>query len=89
MRRYRCWHDIVESILKSLAKRDLGITELSLQAKLPVDRGKTVISYLVKHGLVIEYRIDERTFYRITERGYEWLGAYEYLKTVLPAPRQS
>ncbi len=87
MRKYRCWHDIIESILKSLVKGDVGITELCLQAKIPVDRGKVIINYLLKHGLIVKYSTDRTVYYRITERGYEWLGAYQYLKELLPKPQ--
>ena len=85
--RYRCWHDIVESVLNALLEGDKGITELCLIAKVPVDRGKNVVNHLVSYGLIVEYAVGRRRYYRITERGYEWLGVYRYLRSILPSPR--
>ena len=87
--RYRCWHDIVESMLSALLKGDRGITELCLMARVPVDRGKRIVSHLASYGLLVEYVVGGKTYYRITERGYEWLGVYQYLKSLLPSPKSS
>ena len=84
MRKNRCWHDIVESILNALLEGGKGITELCLLAKIPVDRGKKIINHLTKYGLIIIYEVNNRKYYRITGRGYEWLGTYKHLKLLLP-----
>ncbi|RLF17296.1 MAG: hypothetical protein DRJ66_01160 [Thermoprotei archaeon] len=83
MRRYRCWHDVIESLLKALLTGEKRITELCLHANIPVDRGRRLIEYLIRCGLIFKYEKDGRIYYRITEKGYEWLGIYRKLKEIL------
>ncbi len=82
--KYRCWHDIVESLLEALVTGEKGITELCAVANISVDRGKELVEWLVKYGLIAELVVEGRRYYKITARGYEWLGVYRYLKTMLP-----
>ena len=83
MRRYRCWHDVIESVLEALLTGEKSITELCLYANVPVDRGRRLINYLISCGLVFRYEENGRIYYKITERGYEWLGIYRKLKELL------
>ena len=84
MRKYRCLHDIIESLLEALLLGEKGITELCLSANIPVDRGRRIIEYLINYGLIFKYEKDGKVYYKIGERGYEWLGIYRKLKELLP-----
>ncbi len=81
--RNRCRHDIVRSVLEACGV-EAGITEICRRAGLPVDRGRRVVGQLLRYGLLVELQEGKRRTYRITPRGYEWLGIYERLEEVLP-----
>ncbi len=81
--RNRCRHDIVRSVLEA-CREELGITEVCRRAGLPVDRGRRMVNLLLRYGLLVELQKGRRRRYRITPRGYEWLGTYERLEEVLP-----
>ncbi len=83
MYRNRCRHDIVRSVLEA-CKGDVRITEVCRKAGLPVDRGRRIVDLLLRYGLLVELREGRGRRYRITPRGYEWLGIYESLEEVLP-----
>ena len=83
-RKRRCIHDIVKDVLECLLKGQRRVTELCLEVKLPVDRGLEILNLLINYGLVIKYTINNVTYYRITDKGYEWLGTYYHLKSILP-----
>ncbi len=83
MYRNRCRHDIVRSVLEA-CKDDARITEVCRRAGLPVDRGRRIVDLLLRYGLLVELREGRERRYRITPRGYEWLGIYERLEEVLP-----
>ncbi len=84
--RYRCWHEVVEDILNELTKGPKRITELCLHVKIPVDRGKSIVNHLTRYGLIYQVVINDGTYYVISERGFEWLGVFRYLKSLLPKP---
>jgi len=52
---------------------------LSYSARLPVDRTKTVVEFLLSKGLLKEVNIGNRKLFRITDTGGEFLEA---LRTV-------
>lgn len=55
------------------------ITRLSYSARLPVDRTKVVVEFLLSKGLLKEVNIGNRKLFRITDTGGEFLEA---LRTV-------
>ncbi|MCD6340760.1 MAG: hypothetical protein J7L51_02275 [Desulfurococcales archaeon] len=67
--RYRCWHDIVESLPETLVTGKKGITELCAVTNTPVDRGKKLVEWLVEYGLIAELAIEGKRYYRIAARG--------------------
>jgi len=83
VRRYRCIHDIIHDMLAALAEGEKGITELCLNAGIPVDRGKKIVDYLVACGLLTVSMENNRVKYRITVAGYQWIGTYQRLKELL------
>ena len=84
MRRYRCYHDIIEALLSNLLEGEVGITRLCSKANIPLNRCKKLLSILEEYGLVVKVVIGTGFGYRILERGYEWLSIYHYLKELLP-----
>jgi len=83
-RKYRCYHDIVESILKAISEGESRITRICLRSNIPMDRCKKFLNILEFYGLITKYSVGATTYYVILDRGYEWLGTYEYLKILLP-----
>ncbi|MGB9729447.1 MAG: winged helix-turn-helix domain-containing protein [Thermoprotei archaeon] len=84
MKKYRCAHDIIASILTALVSNDKRITELCLHAEIPIDRGRIIIKHLLAYGLIITKNKNNVSYYSITETGYKWLGMYNSLRTLLP-----
>ncbi len=80
----RCHHDIINELLVTLVTEPRKITELCAAVNIPVDRGKDVIRNLERFGLLFEMVGDGEVEYRITDRGYEWIGLYKHLKRALP-----
>jgi len=80
----RCRHDIVKSMLEA-CREEMCVTEICRRAGLPVDRGRRIVNQLLRYGLLIELQEGGRKRYKITPRGYEWLGIYERLEEVLPS----
>ena len=78
--KHRCRHDIIYDILLNVSKRKAKISHIAQGANLPLDRARTFVNNLVKHGLLIFNPI-ERT-YLITPKGYEWLAIYRKLKEI-------
>ena len=80
----RCKHDIINDMLGVLSTDSRRITELCMSGNVPVDRGKEIIATLEKYGLLIHSGESGEIVYRITDRGYEWLGLYRMIRKVLP-----
>ncbi len=80
----RCHHDIINELLVALATEPRKITELCATVNVPVDRGKDVVKNLARFGLLFETIGRDEVEYRITDRGYEWIGLYKHLKRALP-----
>jgi predicted transcriptional regulator len=74
--RYEIYLDILGAVRRQGA---CPITRLSYAARLPVDRTKKVVSFLLSQGLLKEVNIGDKRLYRITNRGGEFLEA---LRTV-------
>ncbi len=83
VRRYRCIHDIIHDILSTIADGERGITELCLNAGIPVDRGRKIVDYLVACGLLTTSFAGKRITYQITVAGYQWIGTYKRLNELL------
>ena len=76
----RTRYEIYLTILGRVRSRGAcPITRLSYTARLPVDRTKNVVEFLLSRGLLKEVNIGDKRLYRITDRGGEFLEA---LRTV-------
>ncbi|MEM0135690.1 MAG: hypothetical protein QXU18_10795 [Thermoplasmatales archaeon] len=81
----RCRHDIVDNLLNALSIEPKKITSLCISGGIPVDRGKEIMSNLEKFGLVVQVDYEGEKEYKLTDRGYEWIGLYKLLRRVLPS----
>jgi len=78
--RKRTRYEIYLDVLGTVRRRGaLPITRLSYGARLPVDRTKKVVEFLLSRGLLKEVIVGDRKLYRLTDRGGEFLEA---LRTV-------
>ncbi|MCD6348988.1 MAG: hypothetical protein J7L91_05110 [Candidatus Korarchaeota archaeon] len=82
--RKRCRHDIIETILEAVRDGRRGLTEICTYAGIPVDRGKKIMELLVRYGLLVSIWEKRREIFEITPKGYEWLGIYRSLESMLP-----
>ena len=80
----RCRHDILNDMLRELVIEPRKITELCAAGNVPVDRGKGIVKDLEKFGLLLKTEGIEGIEYKLTDRGYEWIGLYKLLKKTLP-----
>lgn len=80
----RCRHDVILDVLTSLNPNPKRITEICSSGNLPVDRGKVLLKNLEEFGILIQTEEDGERMYRLTNRGYEWIGLYKLLKKTLP-----
>ena len=76
----RCRHDIIASILESVAGEPLRLSRIALESNLPYDRAKHIVTDLVNNGLLIYD--PETKMYTPTELGYQWLGIYRELENL-------
>jgi predicted transcriptional regulator len=71
-------------MLNSLVTEHRKITEICSIGNVPVDRGKLLIKNLEKFGILIQIEEDGEKIYKLTNRGYEWIGLYRLLKKTMP-----
>jgi predicted transcriptional regulator len=80
----RCRHDVILDVLSSLIIEPKRITEVCTAGNLPVDRGKLLVKGLEKFGLLIQTEENRERVFKLTNRGYEWIGLYKLMRKVLP-----
>ncbi|MEB3806846.1 MAG: hypothetical protein GSR73_04940 [Desulfurococcales archaeon] len=85
MKRYRCRHDIVASILEGVRDGASRISRIARAANLPLDRARALVEDLVEHGLLIYDHVSRE--YSLTDLAYEWLALYEKLREVYDVSR--
>jgi len=84
LRKYRCVHDIIYDLLKTLSNEyRLKITQLCSQANLPLDRCSKIIQHLVNHGLVRRVVSGKHVFYELSDLGYAYIGLYDQLNNII------
>lgn len=79
--RNRCRIDIVADVLYSVVEEGSSrISRIASMANLPLDRARPLVEDLVEKGL-LTYRVEE-SVYEATDRAYEWLSLYRFLREV-------
>lgn len=72
--RRRTKYDIYADVVDVIAKKGVcSLTRISYGANMPVDRAKKIVNFLVSHGFVREVTASDRTKYRATKWGLEYL----------------
>jgi len=81
----RCKYDIIADLLRTLSEsvEGLKITELCMNANIPVDRGHKLIKWLEERGLIYEEFIEGSHVFKITSLGYTYLSLYGELSKIL------
>jgi len=77
-RKYRSSISIVADILKSIKEEEkIGKTRLMQKANLPTDRMQEKLDELISLGLIAEESEEDRKFFRLTEKAYDFLREYD------------
>lgn len=77
-KKYRSSISIVADILRSIQEEEkIGKTKLMQKANLPTDRMQEKLDELISLGLVSEESEDDRKFFRLTEKAYNFLKEYD------------
>ncbi|HYA22202.1 MAG TPA: winged helix-turn-helix domain-containing protein [Thermoproteota archaeon] len=85
-RKYRSSISIVADILNSIKEEErIGKTRLMQKANLPTDRMQEKLDELISLGLVVEESEDDRKYFRLTEKAYDFLREYERTTQFLSA----
>lgn len=80
-RKYRSRIQIMADILKVIQdRRKARLTHILYGANLSYERLKKYLNELIQKGLVKEEKEDNVNYYIITQRGIEFLKAYEKIK---------
>jgi predicted transcriptional regulator len=80
----RCRHDIIDDMLKALSTDAKRVPDLCSASNVPVDRGILILSKMEEFGLLFKIEEKGESRYKLTDRGYEWIGHYKHLKKALP-----
>jgi len=85
-RRYRSNASIIADILEAVKEEErLGKTRIMQKANLSTDRLEPRLSELIQQGLIQEETEDDRKYYRLTERGFDFLEQYQRASAFLNA----
>jgi len=78
---------ILSDILTTIGQSDGGatISQLMRKANLPYLRAINLLAELVRIGLVAEIKEGASSKYLLTQKGYEYLKAYEKFKDFVEA----
>ena len=80
----RTRYDIYLDVLDTIRRRGVsGITRISYDANLPVDRARTAVEFLIERGLVREEEYGGTKGYLLTARGGEFQQALKNVKKYL------
>ena len=84
--RRRTKYDIYADSIEVVAKKGLcSLTRVSYGANMPVDRAKKTLDFLVSHGFIREVTVGDRTKFRATKWGLEYLETYKRMQRFFAA----
>jgi predicted transcriptional regulator/KaiC/GvpD/RAD55 family RecA-like ATPase len=73
-------------MIEAIAKKGVcSLTRISYGVNMPVDRAKKTLQMLVSHGFVGEISKGDRTEYRASKRGLEYLETYKKMQKFFAA----
>ena len=83
----RTRYDIYAEIISSLRfYQESGISHIGRRANLPLDRTRTIISFMLSRGLIneiIKPKQRPSTIYVATKRGFKYLDLYKQLSRLV------
>jgi len=84
--RRRTKYDIYADSIEVVAKKGIcSLTRVSYGANMPVDRAKKTLDFLVSHGFIREVTVGDRTKFRATKWGLEYLETYKRMQRFFAA----
>jgi len=85
-KKYRSNISIIADILRSIREEQrIGKTRLMQKANLPTDRMQERLDELISLGFVEEATEEDRKYFALTEKAYEFLREYERTSRFLNA----
>ncbi len=85
-KKYRSNVSIIADILEAVKEEErLGKTRIMQKANLPTDRLEARLAELLEQGLIKEETEEDRKYYRLTEKGYDFLEEYDRTRSFLKA----
>src|SRR5690348_6086213 len=79
----RSRYEVIAAILKSANKEETR-TKIMYKAMLSNDQCKIYLDSLLQRGLIQEVYAGNKTVYRITQKGNQFLSYYDQMKELLP-----
>lgn len=77
----RCRHEIVASILEYLSSAGRArLSRIALYTNMPLDRARLLLGELQYYGLIESLDDGGVRYYRVTEKGFEYLELWRKLK---------
>jgi predicted transcriptional regulator/KaiC/GvpD/RAD55 family RecA-like ATPase len=80
--KYEIYSELLDTVAR---KRSCRLTRASYGANLPVDRAKTMLTFLASRGFVSENKVAGSTMYTITKRGLEYLETFKSMRKLFAA----
>jgi len=82
----RAKYDIYAEMIETISKKGVcSLTRISYGVNMPVDRAKKTLQMLVSHGFLGEISKGDRTEYRASKRGLEYLDTYKKMQKFFAA----
>ena len=80
----RCRHEVMADVLEYLAAVGRArISWIARFANLPLDRARRLLGEMAFYGLVEEVVEDDGRYYKVSERGYEYIELWRRLRTLV------
>ena len=80
--KYEIYSELLDTVAR---KHSCRLTRASYGANLPVDRAKTMLTFLSSRGFVSERKVAGSTMYTITKRGLEYLETFRNMRKLFAA----
>lgn len=84
--KYDIYADVIDIIVR---KGSSSLTRISYGANMPVDRTKSILSFLVAHGFINEVMMGDAKKYRTTKWGLEFLETFKRMRKFFAALEES
>jgi len=80
--KYEIYSELLDTVAR---KHSCRLTRASYGANLPVDRAKTMLTFLASRGFISESKVEGSTIFTITKRGLEYLETFKNMRKLFAA----